>query len=255
VMRWVNALCALLTRTRIGPDVVVANSEAGRVEHVARAYRTPRWEVIPNGFDLERLGPDPAARVEVRRELGVAADAPLIGHVGRLDPMKDHAGLLRAVALVRADVPAACCVLAGAGVDAASATLGRQVDQLGLRGFARLVGERTDIARLLAALDVLVSSSAYGEGFSNVIGEAMACGVPCVVTDVGDSAAIVGSTGLVVPPGDPASLAAAVRRVLAMTPGERLELGRAARERVRERFSLPAVAGRYEALYRELAAR
>ena len=108
--------------------------------------------------------------------------------------------------------------------------------------------------RLLAALDVFVSSSKYGEGFSNAIGEAMACSVPCVVTDVGDSAAIVGGTGLVVPPGDAGALAAAVRRVLAMSAEQRQELGRAARDRVRERFHLPVVVGRYEALYRELAA-
>ena len=253
-IRFVSALCALATRTRLAPDVVVVNSEAGLTVHSALGYRARRWEVIPNGFDPERFRPDAAVRAEVRRGLGVRGEVPLVGHVARLDPMKDHDGFLRAMALVRAEWPGVRCVLAGPGVDAGSA-LARRIAALGLNGCAQLLGERLDVSRLLAAVDVFISSSKYGEGFSNAIGEAMACGVPCVVTDVGDSAAIIGGTGFVVPPGDPVALAAAVRRVLAMSADQRQELGRAARERVRERFHLPVIVERYEALYRELAAR
>ena len=127
-IRVVSGLCALATRTRLAPDVVVVNSEAGRTAHGAQGYRARRWEVIPNGFDLERFRPDATARTEVRRELEVREDATLVGHVARLDPMKDHEGFLRAMALVRSELPGVRCVLAGPGVDDASA-LARDVLQ------------------------------------------------------------------------------------------------------------------------------
>lgn len=253
--RWASRACAVLSRSPLGPRVIVANSESGRRAHEVLGYRARRWEVIPNGFDVERFRPDSNARHELRAALGIGEDAPVAGSLARYDPMKDHETLLRAAAAVRRLVPGAHFVLAGSGVDGDNAALAGLVRELGLGGSVHLLGQRADAPRVLAALDVLVSSSAYGEGFSNVIGEAMACAVPCVVTDVGDSAAIVGETGVVVPPRSAGALAEGMRRVLAMAPGERAALGRAARERVRERFSLAAVVARYERLYAELAAR
>ena len=123
---------------------------------------------------------------------------------------------------------------------------------MGVRGNVRLLGPRTDIPAIAAALDVGVLSSAYGEGFPNVVGEAMACGVPCVVTDTGDSAAVVGDSGVVVPPRDPRALAGGVLRLLGLPAAERAALGAVARRRIEEQYSLGAVAARYQTLYRDL---
>jgi len=251
--RLASRLCAVLTRTPLVPEVVVANARSGVSAHAAQGYRPRRWEVIPNGFDLGRFKPDTEARAGIRRELGLASNTPLVGHLARLDPMKDHATFFKAASTVVAGLPGTHFLLAGGGVDACSRQLRALVADAQLNGFVHLLGERKDVPSLLAALDVFVSSSAYGEGFSNVIGEAMACGVPCVVTDVGDSAAIVGGAGSVVPPGDPGALASAVSKLLRLMPEERRTIGGAAREQVRERYSLAAVVRRYEELYESLA--
>src|SRR5207253_3772281 len=121
-----------------------------------------------------------------------------------------------------------------------------------LDGRLHLIGPRRDVPRLMAALDLAVSSSAYGEGFPNVLAEAMATGVPCVTTDVGDSSLIVGATGDVVPPRDPDALAAAMLRVIQQDPEARLARGRAARARIVEQFDLPVAVRRYESLYQSL---
>ena len=124
----------------------------------------------------------------------------------------------------------------------------RWLEQSGIRQNFHLLGRRQDIPRLTAALD-LATSSSCGEGFPNVVGEAMACGIPCVVTDVGDSALIVGKTGKVVPPHDPEALASAWKELLRLTPQVRQKLGNAARKRVETEYSLAAAARRYEALW------
>jgi glycosyltransferase involved in cell wall biosynthesis len=234
------------------PAAVVVNSLAGRRVHERLGYRPRRWRVIPNGFDLEQFRPDPAAPARLRQLLGVAPEAPLIGLVARYDPMKDHATFLQAARRLldmRAD---ARFVLVGAGVDWHNPRLAAPARALGLVPHLHLLGERDDVAALLPGLD-LATLSSVSEAFPNVVGEAMACGVPCVVTDVGDAAYLVGDTGRVVPPRDPAALAAAWAELLARPAAARRALGRAARERVATLFSLEAVAKQYAALYAELA--
>ena len=167
------------------------------------------------GSTSSRFRPDPRARAALRADLGIAAGAPLVGLVARFDPQKDLPTFLRTAALVRA-VPAGLPVPAVRSGDGrrqpATPAAGSRTP--GWRDAIHLLGPRADTPRVFAALDLLVSASAYGEGFPNVIGEAMACAVPCVVTDVGDSGLIVGDTGLTVPPRDPPALAAAVLRLL-----------------------------------------
>jgi glycosyltransferase involved in cell wall biosynthesis len=209
--------------------------------------------VIGNGFDLLQFAPNDVARHRVRAELGVAPETPLVGIVGRDHPVKDHAGFLRAAAVVLRSIPEATFVLAGRDVDGRNARLVSLVADLGIGDRVRLLGERRDVPALMTALDVVVSSS-WTEAFPNVVGEAMACGVSCVVTDVGDSAWIVGETGRVVRPRDPGALAAAVQGVLTLEPSARRMLGLAARRRVEREFSLGAVADRYEDLYRSVRA-
>jgi glycosyltransferase involved in cell wall biosynthesis len=215
-------------------------------------YRAEKRVIIPNGFDCQVLCPDETARKAVRTELGVTEDEILIGLVARYHPMKDHAGFLRAAALVALEHPHARFVLAGTGISAQQTELAAALKQNELQGRVILLGERSDIPRLNNAFDIACSASAWGEGFSNSIGEAMACGVPCGVTDVGDSAYIVGDTGLVAPPRDPQALAKAIVRLIGMERTGRQQLGAKARNRIETQFSLPAIVQRYEELYRAL---
>jgi glycosyltransferase involved in cell wall biosynthesis len=236
------------------PDVVVVNSHAGKASHTSLGYHPRKWSVIPNGFDIKRYRPDRDARASVRRELACAPDALLIGLVARYDPMKDHATFLRAAALLKRRQRNIRFVLVGRDVDARNRTLVDAVVALGLEGVVSLLGERTDVPRIMAALDIFSLSSAFGEGSPNVVGEAMACGVPCVVTDVGDAARIVGDTGTVVPARSPESLADGWTGLLALGADERARLGVAARRRIEADFALSDIVARYEHLYEELAA-
>jgi glycosyltransferase involved in cell wall biosynthesis len=207
--------------------------------------------VIPNGTDVATFRPDPMARAAVRRELNLPEGAPLIGLVARFDPQKDPRNFVQAAARLHARRPEAQFLLCGHGMNWDNPALVRWIEGGGIRDRCYLLGRREDIPRLTAALDVATSSSAT-EGFPNVLGEAMACGVPCVATDVGDSAVIVGNTGHVVPPHTPGALADAWARLLDMPARERRDLGMRARERVASSFSIDSVVERYEALYRGL---
>jgi glycosyltransferase involved in cell wall biosynthesis len=235
------------------PTAVICNSQAGQQAHERLGYTPRRWAVIPNGFDTNAFRPCPAAAGELRRELGVPEAARLVGLLARFHPMKDHPTFLAAAKIVVAAQPDVHVVAAGRGVNASPA-LAALVDDPALRARIHLRPERRDAARFLAALDVAVSSS-YGEAFPNVVGEAMACGTPCVVTDVGDSAQIVGDAGVVVPPRDPVALADGVLRLLDMAPPARVALQNAARARIASEFSLDRAAAEYERLYADVARR
>ena len=176
-------------------------------------YDSSRFEIIPNGFDLGQYKPDAAARAEVRKELSIEPDAPLIGMVARFDPQKDHRSFVAAAGALHARRPDVRFVLVGKDCDAQNAGLGRWIaEQPGLGNVMRLLGRRGDVARLTAAFDLATSTSAYGEAFPNVLGEAMACAVPCVATDVGESAHIIGDTGRIVERDRPEKIAAAPGR-------------------------------------------
>jgi glycosyltransferase involved in cell wall biosynthesis len=208
--------------------------------------------VIPNGFELERFHPDAAARARVRQELELGDDTPVVGLVARVHPDKDHPNFVTAAGMVAERSADAVFVLAGQGAERSNADLGRAIRDAGLDGRVRLLGRRADVPSVLAALDVLASSS-RSEGFPQVVGEAMLCGVPCAVTDCGDSREIVGRTGRVVPTRDPAALANALLELLASTPAERAALGAEARERIRARYDIASVSRRYVELYGEVA--
>ena len=248
--RWVMKTCAVLSSI---PCMVVANSHASIEHHRNLGYHPKRWMVISNGFDLERFKPDPVLRRRIRKELQVPANAPAVGLVARVDPMKDHATFFSAAKIVGACRPDTHFMLCGEGVTWNSrkllSSLGDRGDVLNLH----LLGRREDVPQIMAGLDLLVLTSAYGESFPNVIGEAMACGVPCVVTDVGDSARIVADTGMVVSPGDTAAIARAVIRLLSLSPEARHGLGISARKRIQEHYALEKVAKVYERLYLKAA--
>jgi len=217
-------------------DLVISNSAAGLADYLGGGARPRRALVIPNGIDVERFRPDPAARAALRAEWGLAADAIAIGLVARLDPMKGHDVFLRAARQYLAREPRAVFVCAGsvsAPNSEYAAHIRALVTELGLDAHVRRPGHTDHPERVFAALDIATSASRFGEGFSNSVGEAMACGTPCVVTRIGDSAEIVGDVGIAVPPEDPAALAEGWA-VVSADP---------------VRFSAPAVRGRIEREY------
>ena len=216
---WLAALESRIARTLSRhADLIIANSEAGRAYHAAEGYPAANMVVVPNGVDMDKFAPNGEARVRVREQWGVAPQHVLVGHVARLDPMKDHRNFLKAAAAVAAARPTARFVCVGDGPAAYRDVLHAEARALGLDGKLVWAGARHDMPDVYNALDLLVSPSAYGEGFPNTIVEAMATGVPCVVTDVGDSAAIVGSLGWICPPGNTAALAAAMRTAIETLP-------------------------------------
>ena len=241
-------LCALLSS---GPDGIVVNSEKGLEVHRQLGYSTEKMHLIPNGFDLASFSPDDSAKNWLLKRLGLSQDTILIGLVARYDPMKDHETFLKAAALLAETEKSVHFVMVGKNIDPGNHEL-----HLLLSGPTKervhLLGIRQDIPRLTAAFDIASSTSKEGEGFSNTIGEAMACAVPCVATDVGDSARILGDTGIIVSPGDPHALAMAWRDVIAMAPAERRAMGEHARKRVSENFELGKMTRQFENFYRNL---
>ncbi len=214
-------------------DLIISNSYAGRRVHVADGYPADRTVVIPNGIDTNRFFPNVEARERVRVQWGVREDEPLIGLVGRLDPMKDHETFLQAAVLLLQERNQVRFVCVGDGLSEYRTALQDRAHTLGLSDRIMWVGMQSQMPHIYNALDLLVNSSSYGEGFANVLGEAMACGVPCVATDVGDSGLVIGDASQLVPPKNPAALKTAMQKMLGSKPNA-AEI----RRRIVEHFSL-----------------
>ncbi len=216
-------------------DLIIVNSHVALEDHVKKGFPKKNMIVIPNGIDTEKFKPDLELRLKFRTEWGVSDNTKLIGLVARLDPMKDHETFLRAAALLnctRDDVRFICI---GTGSEEYAGKLHKLSDSLGITERVIWTGAYADMPAVYNGLDIATSTSAYGEGFSNAIGEAMACNVPCVVTDVGDSALIVGETGWVIPPHNPEAL---VKAWLSCLNQNRNEFSCKARQRIVEKFSV-----------------
>lgn len=234
------------------PARIVSCSETARRVHVALGYRAEKLLVIPNGFDLEKFRPDASARTGVREELHLPPESGLVGLVARFDPNKDHHNFVRAAGLLLEQRPGVHFLLCGEGITPENQSLMGWIEETGRRDHFHLLGRRADIPRLTAALDI-ASSASFSEAFPNVVGEAMACGVPVAATDAGDSAAILGGTGQLVPPHNAPALADAWLKIFEMSSEERRALSRAARQRIVEHYSLESMVSRYQELYESLA--
>lgn len=243
----VARLCARLSHSV--PRRIICCAERARAVHAELGYEASRLCVIPNGYDLTSFCPDAAAHADLRAELGFDAGASVIGFVARFDPVKDHGNLLEALARLRDSGQAPACLLVGTGMDDRNEALAAMIAARGLSGQVRLLGRRDDIPRVMNALDLHVMSS-LSEAFPNVLAEAMACGTPCVATDVGDAAVILGDTGRIVPPRDPKALADAVSAMLAEvgTPAWAARK-MATRRRVAEHFSIRRMVDSYREVW------
>ena len=226
-------------------------SEISAESHERIGYASDKRVVLANGFDLDKNAPSRENREWVRKELGLSEDTLIVGLVARFHPMKDHPNFIRAAGLLNQSNPHVHFLMAGQDVDEQNIDLVELRNSLGLKERMHMLGLRNDSSRLIASLDILSTSSSFGESFPMVVGEAMASAVPCVVTDIGGSGFLVGETGRVVPPGNAQALADAWNEILTMNSLEREHLGERARERVAEYFSLQSMTRKYEALYLE----
>jgi glycosyltransferase involved in cell wall biosynthesis len=238
-------LCALLSGL---PTKIVLVSNAAKRQLKQLRYQTETCFVIPNGIEITRFAPSKDAQDAMRKALGLPGEVTLVGLVGRYHPVKDHENFLRAAASVRSVNSDVHFVLAGRGVDEMNRQLIHLINELGLKDRVHLLGERDDTTELMASFDICALSS-FDESCPNVVGEAMACGVPCVVTNVGDAALIVGDTGRVVPARDSTALAIGLLELIDLGFAGRQALGARARTRITELFSLDRIANEYESLF------
>ena len=245
LMRLIDRLEALLASPA---ELVIANSEAGRDHALVRGLPDGKIVVVPNGIDTQLFRPDPTVRARGRADLGIGSEARLIGLVARLDPMKDHPTFLQAVAEFLKSGGRARFVCVGDGPRDYRETLHSLGRELGIESNLLWAGARNDMPSVYNALDVLTLTSAFGEGFPNVLGEAMACGVPSVATDVGDVKRVLGEAGIVVPPGDPGALARAWVTMLQRIETDNDRLGQETRRRIVTHFSAETMVARTEAL-------
>jgi len=240
----------LLSLLSFLPRKIIFNSKAGANDHIRMGYRRDKSCTIPNGFDTKLFLPSEKNNKSVRSEINIPEEAILIGLIGRFDPLKDHSCFLKAGAKLLSKKRDTFFLLAGREVDWQNRYLRQLIKKLGISEKVFLLGERQDIPRITAALDIAACSS-VAEGFPNVIGEAMSCGIPCVVTDVGDSAWLVGDSGMVVPPRNHVALCEAWLKLIELGSAERRILGEKARKRIEDHFSIQKVVKKYEQLYEE----
>jgi glycosyltransferase involved in cell wall biosynthesis len=218
-------------------DRIIVNSFTGAKMAAQRGIPADKMVVIPNGIDTGQFHPDTKSGRESRRQFSLSEKDRIVGIIGRLDPIKDHATLLEAAGIVREQIPFFKLVIIGSGDGEYEQKLKTRVQSLGMESDVIWIPSQNNLLGIYNMLDVCVSSS-IGEGFSNVISEAMSCGTPCVATDVGDSAMIIEETGRMIPPGSVNEMAQAIRDLLDMPPNDRTNLGRKARERIMANFSI-----------------
>ena len=219
-------------------DLIIANSHAGMKFAVENGFPKEKITIIPNGIDTKHFDIDEATDNALREKWGIAGDERIIGVVGRIDPMKGIPTFLKAATLIRKYNLPVRFVWVGTGETTYEKSMHQLASQLGLDDLLVWAGPHTDMVAVYNAFDIASSTSSYGEGFPNVLGEAMACGIPCVVTDVGDSAVVVGDTGMVVAPQDSKALADAWGNMLSLDNAQLGEKGIDARNRVVKEFSV-----------------
>lgn len=233
------------------PDVIIYNSCLSRTQHERFGLQGSRSCVIPNGFDTSLWRPEATARDRMRAALKIGEDERVVGMVSRYHPMKDITSFLRAILPIMQADAKLHCIIAGREICLDNPALTEDLVRLP-QDRVHLLGQRDDLPEILPAFDILCLSSAWGEGFPNVIGEAMACGVPCVATDIGDTRLVLGGIGRIVSPSDPQAFSAALAGMLALPPPALRALGEQARDRIVERFSLTQTVEAYSVLYRNL---
>ncbi len=249
VTQMIVFLCSWLSRFL--PSVIVCCAESARVAHAARGYDRSKMVVIPNGYDLSLFNRNPILRQQARAAFGFGDDDVVVGIVGRFDPLKDYRNFVLAATVLARKFELVKFLMVGRGIDSTNNVLKGWLAESEFAHQFVLAGERSDIPGCLAGMDVFCLSSSK-EGFPNVVCEAMAMNVPCVVTDAGDAAEIVSDTGIVVAPRDSTALAGALQTMISKGVAERSRLGELARLRIEKHYSIEIASARFENLYRQV---
>lgn len=245
--RWVIQLNRLFSRR---PKAIIYNSNLSRKQHEAFGLHSHRSQMIPNGIEHQKYVMSSERIQDIRFSLNIPFSAIVVGHVARFHPMKDHQGLLQAAVEITQKYQEVHFVLVGREITKDNNLMTSLIPSE-MKNRFHLLGERNDIPALMNSMDVFCQSS-WSEAWPNVLGEAMAAGVPCVATNVGDSADIIGETGIVVPPRDTDALMAGIEKLIMMTPEQRRTLGEAARSRIKLNYDLDLIVDIYASLYSEI---
>jgi glycosyltransferase involved in cell wall biosynthesis len=246
VLRYV---CALLSFWI--PKMIVCAAEASKEAHVALGYNAARMVVVANGFDTDQLAFIEKDREDTRVQLSYKVDDIVVGSLGRFNPDKDQKNFVKAAGLLAFQHPQVRFLMVGRKLDSNNAELTRWIVETGHADRFTLLGERSDVATILSAMDVFCLHSRT-EGFPNVLGEAMAMGLACVTTDVGDARVLLGDEGVIVPKEDAVALASGLGMLLVLTPDERMSVGQKARKRINDEFTLTHTRKRFEAIYKKV---
>lgn len=227
------------------PNAILYNSDAGKIQHEAFGFCKTNSILVDNGFDLDVLRPDTATRQKLRQQFNLTDANCLIGMVGRYHPMKNHALFIQAASTIQKKYLHARFLLAGLGCDKNNAELVQLLTENQILTSTILLGPRSDIADINNAFDLALSTSSWGEGFSNTLAEAMACGAPCIATDIGGARHVIGTTGTIVPPNNPPQLIQAIDTFLSLPAAARQQMGEAAQQRIKDHFDIKVVARQY----------
>ncbi|WP_442114272.1 glycosyltransferase family 4 protein [Pseudomonas sp. NUPR-001] len=247
--RLIRKLCAFLSR--LLPSKIVCAAEASRNAHVKIGYDSSRMEVIPNGFDLSRLVATNTQRDAIRKSCSITNEQIVIGSLGRFNPVKDQANFVEATGILAKRYPSLRFMMVGRGLESSNQVLTNLIEATGYPDRYILLGERQDVPACLISMDIFCLHSKT-EGFPNVLGEAMAVGVPCVATDVGDAALLLGGNGIVVPPQDADSLANGLENMIQLPQERRELLANQSKARIFNEFSLERASLRFRDLYDSL---
>lgn len=234
------------------PDVILTNSFIAKDNHVEGGYQLKKFKVIPNGFDTDVFKPKSISNEGLYDELGLDKTLRIVGTVGRFHHQKDFNNFIKAAKLISKEFIDVRFCMCGSNIDKDNKELMSWINEADLNDFIFLLGPRSDISNILSDFDIFVSSSSCGEAFGNVIGEAMSCAIPCVVTDVGDSAIIVGNTGKVVQRENSILLANATKELLNLSETDLVSKGERARQRIIENYSIKHIASLYTDFYQQL---
>lgn len=232
-------------------DAIVYNSQVSKSQHEKFGFHGDKSAVIPNGIDLQKFRVDRASGDKIRKDLQIPDSAFVIGHVARYHPMKGHDILLNAAKKILNTHKDLHFILVGKGISLNNSYFKEQVnDQFSSR--IHLLGERNDIPGIMNSFNVFCSSSVWGEGWPNVIGEALACGVPCLTTDVGDSKLIVDDYGIVVPPDDLTAFVKGLEKLIQSSSGYLEKIGFEGREHIKKNFDITKISRVYADFHKEL---
>lgn len=245
----ISKICAVLSY--VIPRKIITCAKNAMEVHVEQGYCPSKFHVVPNGYDLNQFKPDSVARKKMRLDWEMSENLRLIGMVARFDPQKDISNLLDALVKLKGKVTNFHCLLIGNGMDLDNESLNQLIFAKEMGDYVSPLGSHNDIPAVMNALDIHILSSKFGEAFPNVLAEAMACGTPCIATDVGDANIIINNTGWIVPPQSPQSLSTAIMEALELNQ-EREAWGllqQRCRNHIVENFSIDRMVNAYHSVW------